>query len=198
MPITFGGQTATEAVAAQQQKQFEEQRQSGQIKDPIAVPRNRDPYHLQSLLSDYTLWVEQMLSEMSALALKRHRLVQQLKDPARQEMKGIDTARARRKQWDTELLHFASDIATLEANADRIWQAMSRDDRALYQLDWQTPPEQKRLIGKAWTVKAQAFPWPVGYSVGIDSFRFLLPYLRQELKDVIGERTLWLGAEPPI
>lgn len=104
MAIKFGGKSADEVVAAQQQKDFEKEVARGTIKDPVPLPRNRNPEHLLSLLGDFTLWIEQFLQEMAALARKRWRLQQKLKEPSLQQSPGREDAQRRYYDWQESTL----------------------------------------------------------------------------------------------
>lgn len=198
MAITFGGKTAEEAVAAQQQKQYAEEVAKGRVnkpRDPLPVPSGTTA-ELLSQLGDHMLWLEQFLSEMSELARKRKRLQIQLKDESRQ--KGRQAAQDRYHQWEDDLIQYMNDVTALEATCDRLWQALPPDVRGHYGMDWNTDPSEPRLIGKAWTHKAKQFQWPVGYCITSNGMYRVEPYVRRELEQVIGTEPVLLGEEGPI
>ena len=196
MAIKFGGRTAEEVVTAQQQKEFDQQKSRGQVKDPVTSPSGTVSERV-SQLGDMTLWVEQLLSEMSALALKRKRLEIQLKDPNRRDSPGYMAARQRYDQWGSDLIQYENDITRLEATCDRLWQSLPEAERK-YGLDWGTAPETERLIGQSWLYKAKQFEWPVAYTFETTVLRRTEPYVRRELEQVIGKEPVLLGEEPPI
>ena len=144
------------------------------------------------MLGDYTLWVEQFMEEMSALARKNWRLKQKLKDPNRS--KGRRRALQRRKQQEEQLAQYACDIATLEAWCHRYWKALPRSVRGKYGMDWGTPPEGKSLVGQAWRYIATKYRWPDGYIITSQHFRGIPHGLQQEIiKSGITDEGIHLG-----
>lgn len=186
MTMTFGGKSADEALTEHMMKQHQEQFGFVKPKDPLVhfkkLRSNHSKRELLSTLGDYTLWIEQFLQEMSALARKEWRLTQMLKDPDRS--KGKARALRRREDMQEQLAQYAVDIATLEAWCDRYWRALPRSVRAHYGMDWNADPTERRLIGKAWTYKAKQFKWPDSFIITEGYFRSLPPQLLHDLKTI--------------
>lgn len=173
MPVRFGGLTADEHITEQIV------RESGRttMSDPIPVPTGT-PVQLMAQFTDYALWCEQFLEEMAALARKQYRLIQKIKDPRLQESPGIGEARYRSKAMTADLHDLASRICLLEAKCDRYWRALPVDVRGGYGLDFNVPPEKKRLIGQAWRGMAGQFRWPTNYTFQVGMVR-AIPYALQ-------------------
>lgn len=192
--IKFGGRTAEEAVAAQQQKEFAQQKERGAIKDPVPSASGTDA-ELLSQFNDFTGWTEQFLNEMAALARKQKRLQIKLKDPALEQSPQRPMAMVRYQDMHSDLIQYMNDIAMLEARTDRIWQALKPDVKERYGMDWGVTVDEARLIGKAWTVKAKSRKWPVEFSVSVSGFTRVPPYVRMELEKYMGTETVMLGKE---
>lgn len=189
--VSFGGKSLEDYQQDALTKSIRTMGQPIKQADPLSIPQG-EPRYLLSQFSDTTCWIEQKLIEMSALARKRDRLIRKLKDPALQESPQIGSARLRRRQMDSELMQYASDITELEAQADRLWQGMEPSVRGQYSMDWNTPEWTERLIGQAWLHIAARQKWPGNYALDVGAVN-VHPYLKRELVAALGPDPHVLG-----
>lgn len=178
--VTFGGKTLDEVLYGRTESP-----------DPVApVIGTQD--HIISVFAECTMWLDQLLEEMSVLANKKARLSSQIKNLPVNRHTGA--ARERNKTYGIDLSQYANRVASLEAKCDRHWQAMDSTSRQFNERGWISGD---RLIGQAWQHRAKQFSWPVGYEVTPASIRGLNSYLKDDIKAAIGTEPILLGKEPP-
>jgi len=196
MPITFGGKSFEQAVTDQVIATT-----NAEPHDPFPTAkelrRGNTQQQLLSVFADNVMWIDQLLYEMSALARKRWRLCQKLKEPSLQNHPGLRKARADYEQWGDELVDYADRIQRLEIVAERYWQALDVETRGGYGMDFGLPAsEQNSLLGQTWKYKATTYRWPVAYTVPSQGWRHLpWPYWPDRLQELdgyqLGQRFEW-------
>lgn len=191
MPITFGGKSVDQFV------RDEPTNVTYESDDPLPNPSTLrdDSVAIISIFFDHTIWMEQMLSEMSVLARKRARLNDRLREPALFDSPDRPAAMDRADMWDRQLQQMARDAVAHEAACDRYWQAMDQSQRMAYANTWGVGVSAPRLIGQAWMHIAQQYRWPKRFRLSTQWFHGLPWAWRQDMRRACGEN-YQLGSEP--
>lgn len=162
---------------------------------PVDEFRKDSVEHRLSVASDLKLWVEQRLSDLSATIDEQRWLRRQLEDPAHTDHP--DRPNAVRQCADLEILidEYASDIAYLEAHADRIWQSLDVTDRESMARAWVADVTDGRIIMNAWTRLAPVgFKWPANTQVKSTWFACLARPLIEDMYECGLREGVTLGA----
>lgn len=136
--------------------------------------RNETVEHRISVGCDLKGWVETRMGELATAVDEYHWLRRQLEDPEHAEHPARPKAVKRCEALEAEIEELASDIAYLEAHADRIWQSLEPDQRDPLATAWVADVTDERIILNAWTRIAQVgFRWPPNFGVYRTWFRDL-------------------------
>lgn len=147
--------------------------------DPFPVPDVTDPALSASWLADMGLWAQQWIEGIAALARKLDRLTRKTQDPKLADHPSRPAAIEQAHAMDVQLRDLARDIAWTEAQADRVWAALTPTQRrhADACAHWMTDPQAPRLIGRSWTGVGAMETWPRYWKVRrawFQGFPFLL------------------------
>lgn len=163
---------------------------------PVSEFQEESVDHRVSVACDLKMWAEQKLEEMVPLADDENWLRLQLREPALADHPDRPHGLKRLKELQDQVGEVASDIAYLEAHADRIWQSLAQSDRGELAKRWIADVTDDRLILNAWRFIAPVgFKWPDYYRVSLKWFEHLSPVLVQDMKDVWPEEGIALGKQ---
>lgn len=152
--------------------------------------------HRISVGCELKMWAEQELEELVPVADEENWLRLKLRDPDLQDSPHRPGALKKLRGLQDQVAEIASDIAYLEAHADRIWQSLESEDRDPLALRWVASVADDRIVLNAWTRIAQVgFTWPDYYRVNLQWFEHLGPVLIQDMKDRWPEGGIVLGKE---
>lgn len=164
-----------------------EKRQALDPFPPIDVFRNDTVEHRISVGCELKGWVEQKMGELATTVDEADWLRRQLEDGAHADHPDRPEAVVRCKKLEDDIVDLATDIAFLEAHADRIWQSLDPADREPLAAAWVADVNDDRIILNAWTRIAQVgFRWPKNYGV----YRTWFASLSRPLIDDMNERGL--------
>lgn len=173
MTITLGGKPinakpVVQRVGKHRQLTVQqiEKRHPAEPFPPIDVFREETVEHRLSVASELKGWVEQRLGELSATIDEQRWLRRKLEDPALTDHPERPSAVKHCRDLEAQIDEYASDIAYLEAHADRIWQSLDPADREPLAMAWVADVTDDRIIMNAWTRLAPVgFTWPVNTRV---------------------------------
>lgn len=157
---------------------------------PVDEFRKDSVEHRLSVASDLKLWVEQRMGELATAVDEHNWLIRQVEDSRFVDHPDRPEAIERCMRLADEIEELASDIAFLEAHADRIWQSLDPEHRESMAMAWVADVNDERIILNSWTRIAQVgFRWPVNYGVS----RKWFACLARPLIDDMNERGLKAG-----
>ena len=142
-------------------------------RDPFTAHADWSPGMRASFLIDTAIALEQGLEETAATARKVASMRRKLADPANEGAPGRSEAIRKVERLEYDVLNGLWLTIRDEARADREWQAMTPDDRALHGVDywWRTDANEPRLIGRAFYGIAAQFKWPRRFRLPRDVLR---------------------------
>ena len=162
----------------------------------IATFRADSVEHRISVGAELKMWAEQRIEEMTPIADEWDWLRLQLREPALQDHPDRPAAMKRLQGMADQLAELASDVAYLEAHADRIWQSMDPADRDDLAARWVAETTDDRLILHSWLYIAKVgFKWPDYFRVDMGWFDCLADPLKQDIKDRWPKHGICLGKE---
>lgn len=151
---------------------------------PISAFRNDSVESRLSIACDLKTWVGAKLDEMVPLADESEWLRLQLREPSLEGHSMRQDALDRLRGMNDSLAELGSDVAFLEAHADRIWQSLDPTDRTEMARHWVAKESEDRVILNAWTRIAQVgFKWPDNYMVKRRWFDCLAPPLIFDMEE---------------
>jgi hypothetical protein len=113
-----------------------------------------------SWLDDVGLWVQQMVSDCADLARRYDTLKSKLEDPKLADSPYRQKHVYRAEEiWD-DMVQAARDALWTIAEADRVWQTLTADQRQSLAGHWHTSPASPRLVGAAWDGMTCFETWP--------------------------------------